>query len=57
MPNIITVTEGEFAGWMTYDTHDTFDTVVGPFYGKPNADGSMRCAFRARGTTGSFRDC
>ena len=47
MAEIITVTEGEFAGWQTYDLHDTFDTVVGPFYGRPDPDGHMRCAFRA----------
>lgn len=43
----VTVTEGEFAGWKTYDTHGTFDQVVGPFYFRPDADGRMRCAFRA----------
>ena len=43
----ITVTEGEFAGWQTYDLHDTFDVVVGPFYSKLDPDGHMRCAFRA----------
>ncbi len=37
MAEIITVTEGEFAGWKTYNLRDTFDAVVGP----------MRCAFRA----------
>ena len=47
MPKKITVTEGEFAGWQTYDLHDTFDVVVGPFYGKLDPDGHMRCAFRA----------
>ena len=47
MARIITVQEGEFAGWMTYDLKDTFDTVVGPFYGRPDPDGRMRCAFRA----------
>ena len=43
----ITVAEGEFAGWQTYDLHDTFDVVVGPFYSRPDPDGPMRCAFRA----------
>lgn len=43
----ITVTEGEFAGWQTYDLHDTFDVVVGPFYSRVGPDGQMRCAFRA----------
>ena len=47
MPKKITVTEGEFAGWQTYDLHDTFDTVVGPFFSRPDPDGQMRCAFRA----------
>ncbi len=47
MAEIITVTEGEFAGWKTYNLRDTFDVVVGPFYGKPDPDGHMRCAFRA----------
>ena len=44
----ITVTDGEFAGWKTYDTHGTFDQVVGPFYFRPDPDGRMRCAFRAQ---------
>lgn len=41
------VEEGEFAGWTTYDLKDTFDQTVGPFYFRPDPDGSMRCAFRA----------
>ncbi len=43
----ITVSQGEFAGWQTYDTHGAFDKVVGPFYFRPDPDGRMRCAFRA----------
>ena len=43
----ITIAEGEFAGWKTYDTHGTFDDTVGPFYFRPDPDGRMRCAFRA----------
>lgn len=43
----ITVAEGEFAGWQTYDLHGTFDQTVGPFYFKLDPDGRMRCAFRA----------
>ena len=43
----LTVTEGEFAGWETYDLKDTFDQVVGPFYFRADPDGRMRCAFRA----------
>ena len=41
------VEDGDFAGWTTYDLKDTFDQTVGPFYFRPDADGSMRCAFRA----------
>lgn len=41
------VEDGEFAGWTTYDLKDTFDQTVGPFYFRPDPDGSMRCAFRA----------
>ncbi|QLQ13687.1 MAG: PaaI family thioesterase [Brevundimonas sp.] len=43
----IDVTEGEFAGWRTYDSHGTFDQVVGPFYFRIEPDGRRRCAFRA----------
>lgn len=44
----VTITEGEFAGWETYEvTNTTFDSTVGPFYRKMDPDGSMRCAFRA----------
>lgn len=42
----IAITEGEFAGWHTYDLHGTFDQVVGPFYFRTD-EGRMRCAFRA----------
>ena len=41
------VEDGDFAGWTTYDLKDTFDQTVGPFYFRPDPDGSMRCAFRA----------
>ncbi|MBB5746638.1 PaaI family thioesterase [Brevundimonas variabilis] len=43
----VTVADGEFSGWQTYDLHGTFDQVVGPFFFKPDPDGKMRCAFRA----------
>ena len=43
----VTVTEGEFTGWETYDLHGTFDQVVGPFYFRTDSDGRRRCAFRA----------
>ena len=52
----ITITEGEFASWQIYDTHGTFDTVVGPFYSKPDMDGRMRCAFRAEPKHMNFGD-
>ena len=41
------IVEGEFAGWSTWDLENTFDQVVGPFYFQTDADGRMRCAFRA----------
>jgi uncharacterized protein (TIGR00369 family) len=47
MAAIVTITEGEFAGWQMYDLQGTFDQVVGPFYFRPDPDGRMRCAFRA----------
>ena len=40
------ITEGEWAGWSTW-THDAFETTAGPFYMREDADGSIRCAFRA----------
>lgn len=43
----MTVDDGEFAGWQTYDLPQTFDHTVGPFYFRPDPDGAMRCAFRA----------
>ncbi|RYG11550.1 MAG: hypothetical protein EON96_15125 [Caulobacteraceae bacterium] len=51
MPKKITITEGEFAGWQTYDLHDTFDTVVGPFYGKPVDPDHVRGVTRLRQAT------
>lgn len=47
MSQIITMTEGEFAGWSTYDHMETFDSIAGPYYSKRDPDGSMRTAFRA----------
>lgn len=48
MVGTVTITEGEFAGWETYEVdHATFDSTVGPFYRKLGDDGVMRCAFRA----------
>jgi uncharacterized protein (TIGR00369 family) len=42
----ITITEGEFAGWR-YWSGDPFENASGPFYYREEADGSIRCAFRA----------
>ena len=40
------VTEGEFAGWWTWQGHDPFESLLGPFYAK-KVDGRPTCAFRA----------
>jgi len=40
-------TEGEFAGWYKFDTTNTFDALIGPFYFRREDDGKMRGAFRA----------
>ena len=40
------VEQGEWAGWKEWRT-DPFETQSGPFYMREEADGSMRCAFRA----------
>lgn len=41
------VAEGEFAGWMAWPGLDPFEDQSGPFYFREEADGSIRCAFRA----------
>ena len=46
-PPIVTASDGEFAGWRRFKTRDTFDSLIGPFYFRKDADGHMRCAFRA----------
>jgi len=41
------VTEGEWAGWTSYDT-DPFEALTGPFYSRRDpATGKKVCAFRA----------
>jgi uncharacterized protein (TIGR00369 family) len=40
------VTEGEWAGWNSYDT-DPYETLTGPFYSRRDESGRMVCAFRA----------
>jgi acyl-coenzyme A thioesterase 13 len=46
-PGIITVEEGEFKGWRRFDTRETFDSLIGPFYFRKADDGRVTCAFRA----------
>jgi uncharacterized protein (TIGR00369 family) len=44
---VATCEEGEFAGWHYFPSRDTFDALAGPFYFRKDADGRIRCAFRA----------
>jgi uncharacterized protein (TIGR00369 family) len=46
-PRTINVEEGEFKGWRRFDTRETFDSLIGPFYFHKEQDGRVRCAFRA----------
>jgi len=46
-PAIVTVEDGEFKGWRRFDTHETFDSLIGPFYFRKGEDGRVVCAFRA----------
>ena len=48
MPGIVIETEGEFAGWRRFDTTDTFDALIGPFYFRQDENGATRGAFRAQ---------
>lgn len=41
------VEEGEWAGWRTWTGGDPYEDLSGPFYFREEADGSVRCAFRA----------
>ena len=41
------VTEGEWAGWRTWEGSDPFEDHAGPFYFRHDPDGTPRCAFRA----------
>ena len=41
------VTEGEWAGWRHWVGGDPYEDLAGPFYFKADADGAIRCAFRA----------
>lgn len=40
------IREGEWAGWQTW-LSDPFESQSGPFYFQEQADGTIRCAFRA----------
>jgi acyl-coenzyme A thioesterase PaaI-like protein len=44
---LITVTDGEWAGWSCYPGGDPFEDLAGPFYFKIDDDGRPVCAFRA----------
>jgi acyl-coenzyme A thioesterase PaaI-like protein len=41
------VTDGEFAGWLTWRGSDPFEDQSGPYYFREEPDGSVLCAFRA----------
>jgi uncharacterized protein (TIGR00369 family) len=41
------VTEGEWEGWRIWRGTDPFEDLAGPFFCRRQADGSVRCAFRA----------
>lgn len=43
-PNVIQ--EGDWAGWNAYSA-DPYEDLAGPFYYRVEADGQVRCAFRA----------
>ena len=44
---LMTVTEGEWAGWQCYPGGDPFEDLAGPFYFRIGDDGKAVCAFRA----------
>ena len=44
---LITVTEGEWAGWSYYPGGDPFEDLAGALYFKTEDDGRAVCAFRA----------
>ena len=44
-PELHVATEGEFKGWQTW-IRDSFESHIGPFWHRLEADGSVRCAFR-----------
>ena len=40
----VLIADGPFAGWMTWPDTDPFETLVGPYYFRPLADGGYECA-------------
>lgn len=42
------VTDGPFAGWLNWTNTDPYETLIGPFYFKIEADGAAVCAFEPR---------
>jgi uncharacterized protein (TIGR00369 family) len=42
----VDVTDGEWTGWTLW-SGDPYELLSGPFYARREADGWMRCAFRA----------
>ncbi|WP_411288894.1 PaaI family thioesterase [Phenylobacterium sp.] len=44
---LVTLTEGEWAGWSWYPGGDPFEDLAGPFYFRIGDDGRPICAFRA----------
>ena len=44
---LITVTEGEWAGWQAYPGGDAFEDLTGPFYYRVFDNGETLSAFRA----------
>ena len=44
---LITVTEGEWAGWSYFPGGDPYEDLAGPFYFRNDETGQPVCAFRA----------
>ncbi len=44
----VKVTQGPFAGWMTWPDSDPYETLAGPFYFQKQPDGQTLCAMRAQ---------
>ena len=44
---LVTVTDGEWAGWQAYPGGDPFEDLAGPFYYRVGPDGVPVSAFRA----------